>query len=279
MADPREYTLDDPEPGPLDAELRPYIPTSWFHEKGIYKVLARLEPRLPDVSGKLFLTFTTDPKLFKDAESAFEHGRDRLRKIFYRLRKGVEWEGKRYRIDAPYCVKVEFHENGWAHYHVIFLTRRFLPGPLLNHLWDFGRTNVARISQDEFRYLLKYVTKSGNLPDWILKRGRLRVFQSSKGFLKPVEPKPTPPELSDLVDVPKRRQTSTLGERLERWRCKGLMRLGEAYSVITFNRSFTEVMGSEILHAAQDGRYLGNLTVQFTELQQIDQFSQNNIYE
>lgn len=256
-----------------DGELRPFIPPSWFHEKGIHKVLKKLEPRLPDVSGKLFLTFTTDPKLFKDAESAFECSRDKLRKLFYRLRKGVEWEGKRYRIDAPYCVKVEFHENGWAHYHVIFLTRRFLPGPLLNHLWDYGRTNVARISQDEFRYLLKYVTKAASLPDWVLNRGRLRVFQSSRGFLKPIETKPKPTEQVKLVDVPKRKQTSTLGERLEKWQHKGLLRIGESYSALQFKRPFSEVVGDEILFAAEQGRYLGNLTIQFTNLQQIEPLS------
>ena len=34
--------------------------------------------------------------------------------MFYSLRHGVAWEGKTYTIDAPYCVKVEFHGNGDA---------------------------------------------------------------------------------------------------------------------------------------------------------------------
>src|SRR5688572_27509636 len=101
--------------------LKEYIPASWFHPRGVFKVLMRFWDRLPDVSGKLFITFTLDPKLFKDEESAFEHSRELLRRIFHKIRKGVTHEGKRYVIDAPYCVKVEFHESGWVHYHCIFL--------------------------------------------------------------------------------------------------------------------------------------------------------------
>ena len=42
--------------------IKEFVPASWFHPVGIYKVLARIWDRLPDVSGKLFLTFTLDPK-------------------------------------------------------------------------------------------------------------------------------------------------------------------------------------------------------------------------
>jgi hypothetical protein len=141
--------------------LREYIPASWFHPIGIKKVLRRLEPLLPDVHGKLFLTFTLARETCcGDPEAAFEHARARLRKVFFKLRHGVEWNGKTYNIDAPYCVKVEFHEDGWAHFHVVFLTSRYLPGTLLNELWGLGRCNVQRIkAQGEFRYLLKYVCK------------------------------------------------------------------------------------------------------------------------
>ena len=152
-------TADLREVGPLSQILRPYNPASWFHPVGIRKVLAKLEPRLPDVTGMLFLTFTFNPALFADPSLAFETGRDRLRRVFFKLRHGVEWKGKTYLIDAPYCVKVEFHANGWAHFHAVFLTRRYVPGDLLNALWELGRTNVGRIRNKTFRYLLKYVTK------------------------------------------------------------------------------------------------------------------------
>ena len=134
--------------------IKELIPASWFHPVGIYKVLARFWHRLPDVSGKLFLTFTLDPKNYADEETAFEDSRDWLRKLFFQLRHGVEHEGKTYVIDASYCIKVEFHESGWVHYHAIFLTRRFLPKELLAALWDRGWVKVQRITTDEFNYLL-----------------------------------------------------------------------------------------------------------------------------
>lgn len=236
--------------------VRPFNPISWFHPRGIYRVLARLEPRLPDVSRCLFLTFTIDPQLFADPAAAFEHGRDRVRRIFYRLRRGVRWEGRVHRIGEPYCVKVEFHANGWAHFHVVFLTRRFLPAALVADLWGLGRTNVQRITNEDFRYLLKYVTKdAGELPAWVCSRNRLRVFQSARGFLKPIpkRSKPTP------TGVPEKRRTSgeTLGERIERYRRTALFEAGGKFSQLPLGAPFGEVHAEEILPAALAGRYLG----------------------
>ncbi len=250
--------------------LREYVPASWFHPVGIRKVLHRLEPLLPDVSGKLFLTFTlARDTCGGDPEAAFEYARKRLRKVFYRLRQGVEHQGKSYAINAPYCVKVEFHEDGWAHFHVIFLTRRFLPGPLLNELWALGRCNVERIkSQTEFRYLLKYVCKGFSLPEWILRRRRLRVFQSSHGFLKKTagesapesveEPAPEKPRTSKL------RFAGNIGERLSRWARLGQVVAGEIgtksarYSQLVLRGNFQEILGQLVLPVAREGRYLGN---------------------
>jgi hypothetical protein len=116
--------------------------------------------------------------LFADPSAAFEHSRQHLRRVFFQRRKGVEWDCKRHTIDAPYCTKVEFHGNEWAHFHFVFRTRRFVPAGLLNELWGLGRTYVRRITNERFRYLLKYVTKDGGLlPDWVRHRTCLRVFR------------------------------------------------------------------------------------------------------
>jgi hypothetical protein len=168
--------------GLYEQTIKEFVPASWFHPVGIFKVLARIWDRLPDVGGKLFLTFTLDPKLYANEEAAFEDSRKWLRKVFFQLRHGVEHEGRIYTIDAPYCVKVEFHESGWVHYHVIFLTRRFLPKELLAELWGLGWVKVQRITNKDFHYLLKYVTKPDDLPEWVKNRKRLRVFQTTKGF-------------------------------------------------------------------------------------------------
>jgi hypothetical protein len=265
--------------------IKEYIPASWFHRRGIYKVLARIWDRLPDVSGKLFLTLTIDPKLFGSEESAFEYSRQRMRKVFYKLRHGVEYEGKTYAIDAPYCVKVEFHESGWVHFHVIFLTRRFLPKELLAELWGLGWVTVQRISNEDFHYLLKYVSKPDDLPAWVLKRKRLRVFQSTKGFLKET----TPAVLIELAlergdteameraeDLPKaqmpreriqntvdelkcrrRRASYTIGERFERWACLGVIRQNGLARTVRFRVPYRDIFDHLVLPAALDGRYKG----------------------
>ncbi len=126
-----------PAPAANEQTIKEFIPASWFHPVGIFKVLIRFWNQLPDVNGKLFLTFTLDPKNYASEEAAFEDSRDWLRKVFYQLRQGVKHKGKIYTIDAPYCIKVEFHESGWVHYHAIFLTRRFLPKELLAALAVF----------------------------------------------------------------------------------------------------------------------------------------------
>ncbi len=240
--------------------LRPYHPASWFHPVGIWKVLARLHPRLPDVSGCLFLTFTFNPALFANPSLAFEHGRDRLRRIFHKLRRGVTWEGKSYVIDAPYCVKVEFQQNGWAHFHVIFLTRRYLPGALLTELWGCGRPNVRRIRNHTFHYLLKYVTKGGGLPDWVKGRTRLRVFQTSHGFYKTAgEPK------AASARTGRKRRTSTLGERLARWRKTALLQQGETFRQIPLGAPFLDLLAELILPIARAGRYLGHGHIQIND--------------
>ena len=254
--------------------LKPFVARSWFHPVGVLKVLNRIWDRLPDVNGRLFITFTIDPKLFADEASAFNHSRAHLRRVFHQLRQGVRHEGRTYRIDAPYCVKVEFHETGWVHYHVIFLTRRFVPAELLLELWDFGRINVKRITNSDFHYLLKYVTKSGDLPDWVKSRKRLRVFQTSRGFLRPLpDPAAAAPDDADESAEPKSPRASyTISQRLERWsRTAVLIRDGKVRTVL-FQVPFRELFDQLVLPVALAGRYRGNGEVVINNKQELIQW-------
>jgi len=259
------------------AILCPFTPKSWFHPRGIRKVLADIEPRLPDVRGSLFLTFTIDPSLEPDPLEAFKHSRDKLRRVFHKLRKGVPWGDKRFCIDAPYCIKVEFHQSGWVHYHCIFLTRRFLPGELLNELWGLGRTNVQRVKSDnDFRYLLKYVTKGGSLPDWALELKRIRIFQPSRGFYRQPESTPCPdepveaepPQDTEPVGVQKR-ASYTLGERLERWRKQATYIQGDKVRAVNLCEPFQDLLGLYVLAVARAGNYLGNGRIQINKEKEI----------
>lgn len=234
--------------------IKEFVPASWFHPVGIFKVLARIWDRLPDVSGKLFLTFTLDPKNYADEETAFEDSREWLRKVFFQLRHGMEHQGKTYVIDAPYCIKVEFHESGWVHYHAIFLTRRFLPKELLTELWGLGWVKVQRITNKDFHYILKYVTKAADLPEWVKKRKRLRVFQSTKGFLKPLPPQPKVISLKE----PRRRKSYTMDERFWRWACTGVIRQNGKARTVLFRMPYRQLFDHLVLSAARDGRYKGS---------------------
>ena len=245
---------------PYEQTIKEFIPASWFHPVGIYKVLARFWDRLPDVSGKLFLTFTLDPKNYANEETAFEDSRDWLRKVFFQLRHGVEFEGKTYVIDAPYCIKVEFHESGWVHFHAIFLTRRFLPKELLAALWDRGWVTVQRINNEDFHYLLKYVSKPDDLPEWVRHRKRLRVFQTTKGFLQKL-PEAKPDASKDILDVlkPKQERASyTIDERFWRWACMGVIRQNGMARTVKFRMPYREIFDQLVLSAARDGRYKGS---------------------
>ncbi len=232
--------------------LRPYNPISWFHPRGICRVLAKLLPRLPNVGGCLFLTFTFNPALYADPSAAFEHGRDKLRRMFHRLRQGVVFNGIRYVVNEPYAVKVEFHQNGWAHFHVVFLTRRFIPCGLFDALWGLGRTNVRRIANKDFHYLLKYVTKGGGLPEWVLNRSRLRVFQPSRGFLDGTAEPRMPSQLTG-----RKLRSCTLGERIRRWSKTAIFQAGERYRQVILPRPFFELMSELVYPIALAGRYLG----------------------
>ena len=238
--------------------IKEFIPASWFHPVGIFKVLARIWDRLPDVSGKLFLTLTVDPKKYGSEETAFDDSRQWMRKVFYQLRHGIEHEGKVYTIDAPYCVKVEFHESGWVHYHAIFLTRRFLPRELLAELWGLGWVTVERINNGDFHYLLKYVTKPDDLPEWVLKRKRLRVFQTTKGFLKPSPKEVDAKSPLDELRPKQQRASYTMDERFWRWACTGVIRQNGLARTVRFQIPYREIFDHLVLSAALDGRYKGS---------------------
>ena len=264
--------------------IKEFVPCSWFHPKGIFKVLKRIWPRLPNVAGCLFVTFTIDRAAMRakgyGPGEAFDETRQRIRKIYYKLRKGVHWKGKFYQIKAPYCVKVEFHadEEGWPHFHVIWLTRRYVPAELVAALWGYGRTNVKRIQNDDFHYLLKYVCKGMDLPEWVKDRNRLRIFQSSRGFLAP-DPKAKPDKAPD--ENPEPRLQRTIGERVTAWQRSGLLvtedHAGNIISAreISLRDTFRNLFDHLVYAVALAGRYLGDGKIQLIQRKDIIPWIQN----
>jgi len=252
--------------------LSEYCPASWHDPRGLKKVLRRLLPRLPDVSGGLFLTLTFDRNLFSDAGSAHDTGRPQIRKVMDKLRKGVTWDGKIYEIDAGYCVKLEFHRDEWPHYHLIILTTRYVPKKLITAMWGNGICDVRRINNHRFHYLLKYVTKSGRYPAWVLSRRRLRVFQPSHGFMVSPRKDTLFAEKKPHKDYlrPRKRASYTIGQRLYRWSRMALYRQSNNFnSTILLARPFRELFDVLVLSIAEGKRYLGNGFIKINQAREL----------
>jgi hypothetical protein len=164
-------------------EIIPYTPKNWLTPEGIWQVKRDLLPRFPDIRDARFLTFTINQNLFTHPENAYEVGKARIREAmrFLRLNLGVTFE------ECPYWWKLEFQENGWPHWHLIFLYRKKVDLDLVDRCWTLGDTNTKRIRQEDFDYCFKYVTKDFELPGWVQDYpDQIRFSQASAGFLKPV---------------------------------------------------------------------------------------------
>ncbi len=253
--------------------IRPYVPKSWFHPVGAFQKRAEVLPKLPRLKGALFLTLTVDPKYFGSPSTAFDHSRKRLRKVFYALRKGVMHAGKLYQIDAPYLTKVEFHKSGYAHFHIIFRSRNYLPPRLLDRLWKLGRTNVKRIRNRQLDYLLKYVTKGEGLPEWVKERNRLRILQPSRGFYESWEAGRERPPVKDSEhgdeedSVP--RPELTIGQRIEKWSKTAVLKLDGRYATVLLGSPYLEIFSRVLFDVAFAGRYLGNWVVRISGIRDL----------
>lgn len=161
-------------------ELRHYTPETWFTAEGARLKARRLQQMgLPDMTNWRFVTLTVATRAISE-EEAYKRGKDRLRRFLARFRAAI---GK----DYLWCWKLEFHEDGYAHWHLLIEYTKRIPEEMLPELekwWGLGRVNVKRVKQRDLYYVFKYVSKGlDDLPAWVENyRGRLRVFQSSKGF-------------------------------------------------------------------------------------------------
>ena len=117
--------------------IKEFVPRSWFHPKGVYKVVERLKDRLPNVNGSLFATFTLDRTYFQMNEigpsEAFDLSRSHIRKVFYKLRKGIKWEDKLYKSNLHTVQK--WNSMMMRKVGLIFILpiKRFIPAELISY--------------------------------------------------------------------------------------------------------------------------------------------------
>lgn len=163
-----------------DAELHAFASESWFTAEGARKKLRRLQRAgLPDFQNWRFVTLTM-ANHSGHPWSAYVRGKERLRRFLARFRRAI---GRAFR----WCWKLEFHDDGFAHWHLLIEYTKRVPAEFLPDLetwWGLGRVNVRRVKRRDIFYVFKYVAKSvEDAPEWIARhKGRIRVFQASAGF-------------------------------------------------------------------------------------------------
>jgi len=161
-------------------ELHAYASESWWTAEGARIKARRLQRAgLPDFTNWRFLTVTVASRSLAPKKS-YELGKSRMRRFLARVRKAL---GKRFR----WCWKLEFHEDGYPHWHLLLEYLQRIPAEILADLeswWGLGRLNVRRVNHADIRYVFKYVAKGPeDVPAWVAAhKGSLRVFQASQGF-------------------------------------------------------------------------------------------------
>ncbi len=164
------------------AELHPYSSESWWTAAGARKKERRLvRAGLPDFKNWRFVTLTIANRAISPKEAYFK-GKDRIRRFLARFRNAL---GRQFH----WCWKLEFHhdEGGYPHWHLLIEYTKRIPSEILSEIerwWGLGRTNVRRVNGSDIRYVFKYVTKHAEeVPEWVGRhKGRIRVFQASRGF-------------------------------------------------------------------------------------------------
>jgi len=161
-------------------ELHAYASESWFTSEGARMKLIRLRKAgLPSFKNWRFVTLTV-PNRNGSPYEAYLRGKDRLRRFLARFRKAIG-------VSFRWCWKLEFHDDGFAHWHLLIEYTKRIPEQVLSEVeawWSLGRINVRRVKRPDIFYVFKYVAKSiEDVPEWVAHhRGRLRVFQASRGF-------------------------------------------------------------------------------------------------
>lgn len=161
-------------------ELHAFYSEDWWTAEGARLKLRRLQQAgLPDFTNWRFVTVTVANRMISPL-AAYHLGNQRMRRFLARFRKA---------IGRPFlwCWKLEFHEDGYPHWHILIDYRKRIPVEMLGEIerwWGLGRTNVGRVKESDIHYVFKYVAKGPeDLPEWVAHhRGRLRVFQASRGF-------------------------------------------------------------------------------------------------
>lgn len=188
----------------------------------------RLRERLKQFKSCYMITLTVDPELFESPEEAWEYVR--AERCIARFVRGLREH--KYLNDRHYFYVVEFHKNGWPHWHLL-LDADYIPHAELVAFWGTFRPKHAgpvRGSRPPFgtvlfsapkfassdhaaHYATKYVIKSpeDGWPEWVMDyTGNIFRYSVSKGFWSATEGK-----ASDANDAQETRAEAMAAEEDE----------------------------------------------------------------
>lgn len=142
--------------------VRAYSPPEWFTGSGVHKKRREIELRgLPSFTGWRFITLTIDQAAFTSRGlgplEAYLAGKDRMRRFLDRCREAGLWTD-----ETPWAWKLEFHQSGWPHWHLLAgRTSKMSEAEmkLLTKLWGLGSTDVEMVRNEGFIYTFKYAFK------------------------------------------------------------------------------------------------------------------------
>lgn len=153
---------------------------------------------IPCVKNWRFITLTTNH--YAPPEVEYLEGKEQLRRFTSALFHMFGYK-------ARWCWKMEFHEDGYAHWHMIFDYQKKLTYDQMQDIsdaWGLGRVNVKRAY--DTLYLFKYALKGQDPPEWFCEyymvpqdkarpvtMSGVRFFQASMGENRFYTGKPTPP--------------------------------------------------------------------------------------
>ena len=154
-----------------------------------WKLRDKLRPHVKNWPRVSMITLTIDPKKFDSPQEAYEFIQGK-RGVAELIRK-MDRDG--FLEDRRFFYAIEFHGNGWVHWHVAVIPTKVKHGKLnagnyLYNSWGYGAVKESKGGIKDpmhaMNYLTKYVAKQEQrAPEWVLKYpGNFRKFSTSRGL-------------------------------------------------------------------------------------------------
>jgi hypothetical protein len=180
-------------------EVARYTPASWFDEQGALKKLYEIQRKgIPNMLYWRFMTLTYAGRTPGGEKQAFAAMRKRFKKFIKIVRS-------RYGDKIRWARKLEFHEDGWPHFHLLLEIKHKLEQEEMDWIesaWrlgavDFQMVGAAKYGQGNLenglRYMLKYAFKAQGIPEWFgeyYKPAQKRIVRQADGTELEIVTKP-----------------------------------------------------------------------------------------